>query len=87
MMGVQWANFKQQTRKEKKAVDTRASKGRKLRYEPHEKLQNFMVPVATGTWHEEMIDELYTSLLGHKRSIEENEKIEDLDVGEIKIFG
>lgn len=32
----------------------------------HEKLQNFMVPVPTsrGAWHEEQIDELFSSLLG-----------------------
>lgn len=50
----------------KKTVDTKASKGRKLRYEVHEKLQNFMVPipVSRGAWHEEQIDELFASLLG-----------------------
>jgi protein AATF/BFR2 len=31
----------------------------------HEKLQNFMVPVpVAGQWHEEQIDELFSSLLG-----------------------
>ncbi|KAG5647890.1 hypothetical protein DXG03_007814 [Asterophora parasitica] len=55
----------QKQRKAKKKVDTKASKGRKLRYETHEKLQNFMVPVPTiGGWHEEQIDELFASLLG-----------------------
>jgi protein AATF/BFR2 len=35
------------------------------RYEVHEKLQNFMVPVPVpGSWHEEQIDELFASLLG-----------------------
>jgi protein AATF/BFR2 len=35
------------------------------RYEVHEKLQNFMVPVpAHNGWHEEQIDELFGSLLG-----------------------
>lgn len=35
------------------------------RYEVHEKLQNFMVPVpAVGAWHEEQVDELFASLLG-----------------------
>jgi protein AATF/BFR2 len=34
------------------------------RYEAHEKLQNFMVPVVGGGWHEEQIDELFSSLLG-----------------------
>lgn len=52
-------------RKIKKVVDTKASKGRKLRYEVHEKLQNFMVPVTSrGAWHEEQIDELFSSLMG-----------------------
>ncbi|KAF9509640.1 hypothetical protein BS47DRAFT_138810 [Hydnum rufescens UP504] len=51
--------------KVKKVVDTKASKGRKLRYEVHEKIKNFMVPVLNrGTWHEEQIDELFASLLG-----------------------
>ncbi|KAF9447513.1 TRAUB-domain-containing protein, partial [Macrolepiota fuliginosa MF-IS2] len=55
----------QRERKAKKKVDTKASKGRKLRYEVHERLQNFMVPVPViGAWHEEQIDELFASLLG-----------------------
>ncbi len=72
----------QREKKAKKKVDTKASKGRKLRhvlffvhsdnllthsdrYEVHEKLQNFMVPVpVVGAWHEEQIDELFASLLG-----------------------
>ncbi|KAJ3878929.1 apoptosis-antagonizing transcription factor [Lentinula edodes] len=55
----------QKQKKAKKKVDTKASKGRKLRYDVHEKLQNFMAPIhVKGTWHEEQIDELFTSLLG-----------------------
>ncbi|KAF9221427.1 TRAUB-domain-containing protein [Gyrodon lividus] len=55
----------QKQKKAKKKIDTKASKGRKLRYEVHEKIQNFMVPVAVqGGWHEEQIDELFASLLG-----------------------
>ncbi|KAG2150227.1 TRAUB-domain-containing protein [Suillus bovinus] len=55
----------QKQKKAKKHVDTKASKGRKLRYEVHEKIQNFMVPITTqGSWHEEQIDELFASLLG-----------------------
>lgn len=31
----------------------------------HEKIQNFMVPVPVpGAWHDEQIDELFSSLLG-----------------------
>ncbi|KAF8159798.1 apoptosis-antagonizing transcription factor [Crassisporium funariophilum] len=55
----------QKQKKAKKKVDTKASKGRKLRYEVHEKLQNFMVPVPVpGSWHDEQVDELFSSLLG-----------------------
>ncbi|KIJ55379.1 hypothetical protein M422DRAFT_63477 [Sphaerobolus stellatus SS14] len=57
--------YSNRQKKKKKPVDTRASKGRKIRYEPHEKLLNFMVPVPVrGMWHEEQIDELFASLLG-----------------------
>ncbi|KAG6888655.1 hypothetical protein C0995_006773 [Termitomyces sp. Mi166 len=62
--GDDWMAIQKQ-KKAKKKVDTKASKGRKLRYETHEKLQNFMVPVPiVGGWHEEQIDELFASLLG-----------------------
>ncbi|VDC06463.1 unnamed protein product [Peniophora sp. CBMAI 1063] len=57
----------QKARKARKQVDTRASKGRKLRYDVHEKLQNFMVPVPLahgGGWPEQQVDELFASLLG-----------------------
>lgn len=46
------------------------------RYEVHEKLQNFMVPVpVVGAWHEEQIDELFASLLG--RGFEISERLND----------
>ncbi|KAH8832462.1 hypothetical protein DL96DRAFT_1704525 [Flagelloscypha sp. PMI_526] len=52
-------------------------KGRKIRYEVHEKLQNFMVPIpAHGGWHEEQIDELFVSLLGKGSSVELNAESE-----------
>ena len=35
--------------KHRKLVDRRASKGRKLRYDVHEKLVNFMTPVEQNT--------------------------------------
>ncbi|KAJ7355566.1 apoptosis antagonizing transcription factor-domain-containing protein [Mycena albidolilacea] len=59
-----WMSVQKQ-KKAKKKVDTKASKGRKLRYEVHEKLQNFMVPVPVpGMWHEEQVDELFSSIMG-----------------------
>ncbi|KAL4245232.1 Protein BFR2 [Abortiporus biennis] len=48
----------------KKVVDTKASKGRKIRYEVHEKLEHFMTPVTfyKDNWHSEQIDDLFVSL-------------------------
>ncbi|BGP71782.1 Protein BFR2 [Rhodotorula toruloides] len=51
-------------KKVKKVVDTRASKGRKIRYHVHEKIQNFMIPIEAASWHDEQIDELFAGLLG-----------------------
>ncbi|KAI9027225.1 apoptosis antagonizing transcription factor-domain-containing protein [Phycomyces nitens] len=68
-MGMRWAARKQaDIKKKNKVVDHKASKGRKLRFNVHEKLQNFMAPIPAGTWHEEMTDELYSSLLGQRKN-------------------
>ncbi|KAJ2701718.1 rRNA-processing protein bfr2 [Coemansia sp. IMI 203386] len=63
-LGTRWAAVKQQTRTKKRNVDTKASKGRKIRYQVMDKLQNFMPPIPAGTWHEDMVNELFSSLLG-----------------------
>ncbi|KAI9827654.1 MAG: rRNA-processing protein bfr2 [Phylliscum demangeonii] len=60
----QWAAMREA--KTKKRVDTRASKGRKLRYTVHEKLLNFMAPQDRGVWGRRQVDELFGSLLGAK---------------------
>lgn len=52
--------------KTKKKVDTKASKGRKMRYTVHEKLQNFMAREDRGRWGERQVDELFGGLLGRK---------------------
>ncbi|KAJ3179271.1 hypothetical protein HDU85_004963 [Gaertneriomyces sp. JEL0708] len=52
------------SQKKKRKVDTKASKGRKIRFHVHEKIQNFMAPEPRGTWHEEMVEELFSGLLG-----------------------
>ncbi|KAB8263851.1 apoptosis-antagonizing transcription factor [Aspergillus pseudonomiae] len=54
--------------KVKRDVDTRASKGRKMRFEVHEKLQNFMAPEERGTWTTHARDEFFASLLGKTAS-------------------
>jgi protein AATF/BFR2 len=49
-------SWNRQPKIKKNVKDTRASKGRKLRYHEHEKIQNFMTPVPAGTWHEDQIE-------------------------------
>ncbi|EEB06561.1 traub family protein [Schizosaccharomyces japonicus yFS275] len=63
--GVRWVATKRQKQK-KENVDTKASKGRKLRYHVHEKIRNFMVPIETGSWTDEQKDDLFNSLLGQQ---------------------
>lgn len=50
--------WSQPSQVKKNSKDTKASKGRKLRYHEHEKIQNFMAPMATGTWHESQTEYL-----------------------------
>jgi protein AATF/BFR2 len=54
--------------KVKRDIDTRASKGRKMKYTVHEKLQNFMAPEDRGSWTMRARDELFASLLGRSAS-------------------
>lgn len=63
----------------KKQVDTRASKGRKLRYTVHEKLQNFMAPEDRTTWSQRQADELFGSLFGKTMPLAENDEQEEDD--------
>lgn len=51
-----------------KVVDTKASKGRRMRYNVHEKLQNFMAPEDRNTWSGRARDEFFASLLGRTAS-------------------
>ncbi|KAF7595090.1 rRNA-processing protein bfr2 [Aspergillus hancockii] len=54
--------------KAQRDVDTRASKGRKMRFDVHEKLQNFMAPEDRGTWTTHAREEFFASLLGKTAS-------------------
>lgn len=58
-------------------VDTKASKGRKMRYAVHEKLRDFMVHEDRGTWGERRVEELFGSLLGRQRKAELREGSEE----------
>ena len=65
LVGQHYARIKEMQRKLKKqreGVDRKASKGRRLRFEVHDKLRNFMAPVETATWHDEMTEELFNSI-------------------------
>jgi len=52
--------------KQRKIVDRRASKGRKLRYQVHEKLVNFMTPVDDD--RPGYAAHIFANLFGHKRT-------------------
>ena len=76
-------------------VDTKASKGRKMKYAVHEKLQNFMAPINLGTWEIRQAEELFASLLGKKIArLDEDEDMEitqgleeDTEIQGLRLFG
>lgn len=57
--------------KVKKVVDIKASKGRKLRYNVHEQIQNFMAPEDRGAWGERQAEDLFGALFGRKEVLRE----------------
>ena len=73
---AQWTAVKEA--KTKRNVDTKASKGRKMRYTVHEKLQNFMAPEDRGSWEQEAIDRFFGTLLGQKMSLGEDDADENI---------
>lgn len=72
--------------KTKKHVDTKASKGRKLRYTVHEKLENFMAPEDRRHWGDRQADELFGSLFGRTLGLGEDvgadQKMDDVGGGD-----
>ncbi|KAJ3123128.1 GTP-binding protein Rho1 [Nowakowskiella sp. JEL0407] len=93
-MSVKWAQLKklqQQSKKQRANVDRKASKGRKLRYHVHEKIQNFMAPEARGSWHEEKSEELFSGLFGKSdATVTEQKGVENVgevvDLGGLRLF-
>lgn len=59
--------------KQKKKVDTKASKGRKLRYNVMEKVQGFDAPRNVFTWSDKQAEDLYSGLLGVRISMDDVE--------------
>ncbi|KAL4885292.1 apoptosis antagonizing transcription factor-domain-containing protein [Aspergillus karnatakaensis] len=69
--------------KTKRDVDTRASKGRKMRFDVHEKLQNFMASEDRGVWTGRAREEFFASLLGKTASGLLKEESGDEDEDEV----
>lgn len=72
--GLKWTSVKT---KVKKNVDTKASKGRKLRYHVQEKIQGFDVPRPVFSWTDDQTDDLFMSLLGQKIQLDESVPSDD----------
>ena len=70
-MGRQWLAIQKLRSKIKKKVDTKASKGRKVRFHIHSKLVNFMAPVDHSSMSDEARSELYRGLFGQSSSVGE----------------
>lgn len=86
----------QKSQKNNNGVDTRASKGRKLRYHVQDPIAHFETPITNLKWDDYQIDEFFASLLGQKINMNEAEsENEDEDGDEdpvvndssIKLFG
>ncbi|KAM4739101.1 protein AATF [Anableps anableps] len=70
-MGRQWLAIQKLRSKLKKKVDTKASKGRKVRFHVHSKLVNFMAPVDHSSMSDEARSELYRGLFGQNTAVRE----------------
>lgn len=60
----QWIALQQLRNKMKRKVDTKATKGRKIKYVVHNKLVSYMAPEKCLKWTDESCKELYSSLFG-----------------------
>jgi len=70
-----WIQLQNMRKKMKRKVDTRATKGRKVRYTVHNKLVNYMAPITVyDTWTSNAKNELYSSLFGKIKSSVEKAK-------------
>ncbi|KAI1100640.1 TRAUB-domain-containing protein [Jackrogersella minutella] len=58
--------------KAKRHVDTKASKGRKMRFNVHDKIQNFMAPEDRRSWEQSAIDRFFGTLFGQKMVLNED---------------
>lgn len=72
--------------KAKRHVDTKASKGRKMRFNVHDKLQNFMAPEDRRGWEQDAIDRFFGTLFGQKMVLNEDED-EDKEASDQEMGG
>ncbi|KAG4218057.1 hypothetical protein PC116_g33463, partial [Phytophthora cactorum] len=72
--------------KAKRHVDTKASKGRKMRFNIHDKLQNFMAPEDRRSWEQSAIDRFFGTLFGQKLVLNEDED-EDKEASDEEMGG
>ncbi|KAK1836657.1 apoptosis-antagonizing transcription factor [Podospora conica] len=80
---VRWAALKEA--KTRKQVDRKASKGRKLRFTVHEKLQNFMAPEDRRSWEEHAVDRFFGTLFGQKMELKEDDNASDTEMGGVDV--
>lgn len=69
----------QKANKLKNNVDTKASKGRKLRFHVQEQIANFETSTGGWKWSDDQIDEFFASLLGQKVNMNEDENDNEED--------
>ncbi|KAJ2970797.1 hypothetical protein NUW58_g9590 [Xylaria curta] len=90
--GLQTATIRYAAAKEAKAkrhVDTKASKGRKMRFTP---MPNFMAPEDRRSWEQSAIDRFFGTLFGQKMVLEEESSDEEMggvsveDEGGLRLF-
>ncbi|KAI0152669.1 TRAUB-domain-containing protein [Xylariaceae sp. FL1272] len=80
-LGLQASTVRYTAVKEAKAkrhVDTKASKGRKMRFTVMPKLQNFMAPEDRRTWEQSAIDRFFGTLFGQKLALQEEPSDEEM---------
>ena len=73
----------QKEAKPKSIVDTKASKGRKMRFNVHEKLVDFMAKEDRRSWEKEAIDRLFVSLFGKKVELIEEDSESDKETEDV----
>ncbi|XP_050967170.1 protein AATF isoform X3 [Labeo rohita] len=64
-MGKQWLAIQKLRSKIKRKVDTKASKGRKIRFHIHSKLMNFMAPIDNSSMSDDARSELFRSMFAN----------------------